>query len=462
MHSGRGAAEKPRGQAGESDMDTSLRVGGPGGKAAGSFKVALIHDWLTGMRGGEKVLEVFCEIFPEADLFTLLHIPGSVSKTIESRAIKTSFIQKLPFARRRYRNMLPLFPLAIEGFDLNGYDLVLSSSHCVAKGVIPPPGALHISYIHTPMRYVWDMRHDYFGGRGGLSGRLIALFSHYLRMWDVTSSARVDRFIANSAHVARRVEKYYRRPAHVIHPPVECSRFGLSRERGDFYLIVSAFAPYKRIDVAIEAFNTLGLKLKVIGTGQDGKRLRSMAKGNVEFLGWKSDEELAGYYARCKALVFPGEEDFGIVPLEAMACGRPVIAYGKGGALETIVPLNMHSEREARSLLRCQASESDMDTSLHVEDSPRLAAGSFNPAPGAKAPAGPPTGVFFYEQTPSALAGAVSLFEGGEKEFIPERIRERALGFSREAFKARIKDHVFKTYEEFRHGSSGGGERPDA
>ncbi|MBI5827560.1 MAG: glycosyltransferase [Deltaproteobacteria bacterium] len=388
------------------------------------MKVALIHDWLTGMRGGEKVLEVFCEIFPEADLFTLLHIPGSVSKTIENRSIKTSFIQRLPLARRRYRSMLPLFPLAIESFNLNGYDLVLSSSHCVAKGVIPPPGALHISYIHTPMRYVWDMRHDYFGGIGGVSGRLIALFSHYLRMWDVTSSARVDRFIANSAHVAKRVEKYYRRPAHVINPPVECSMFRLDRDRGDFYLIVSAFAPYKRIDVAIEAFNTLGLKLKVIGAGQDGKRLRSIAKGNVEFLGWKSDEELAGYYAGCKALVFPGEEDFGIVPLEAMACGRPVIAYGKGGALETIIPLN--------------------------------------PALGAKAPEGPPTGVFFYEQTPSALARAVSMFEEREKEFIPGRIRERALGFSREAFKARIKDYVFKGLEVFMAGSSGGGERGDA
>lgn len=388
------------------------------------MKVALIHDWLTGMRGGEKVLEVFCEIFPEADLFTLLHIPGSVSRTIEDRSIKTSFIQRLPFARRRYRSMLPLFPLAIEGFNLNGYDLVLSSSHCAAKGVIPPPGALHISYIHTPMRYVWDMRHDYFGRMGGVSGRLIALFSHYLRIWDVTSSARVDRFIANSAHVARRVEKYYRRPAHVIHPPVECSRFSLSREQGDFYLIVSAFAPYKRIDVAIEAFNALGLKLKVIGAGQDEKRLRSMAMGNVEFLGWKSDEELAGYYARCKALVFPGEEDFGIVPLEAMACGRPVIAYGKGGALETIAP--------------------------------------FNPAPGALAPEGPCTGVFFYEQTPSALARAVSMFEAGEKAFIPGRIREHALGFSRETFKAKIKDYVFKMYEEFKAGSSCGGESPDA
>lgn len=388
------------------------------------MKVALIHDWLTGMRGGEKVLEVFCEIFPEADLFTLLHIPGSVSSTIESRAIKTSFIQRLPLVRGRYRNMLPLFPLAIEGFDLSGYDLVLSSSHCAAKGVIPPPGALHVSYIHTPMRYVWDMRYDYFGGKGGATGRLIALFSHYLRMWDVTSSARVDSFIANSAHVARRVEKYYRRPAHVIHPPVECSMFRLDRDGGDFYLIVSAFAPYKRIDVAIEAFNTLGLSLKVIGAGQDGKRLKAMANANVEFLGWKPDGELAGYYARCKALVFPGEEDFGIVPLEAMACGRPVIAYGKGGALETIAPLN--------------------------------------PAPGAKASEGHATGVFFYEQTPAALAKAVSMFEEREKEFIPERIRERALGFSREAFKARIMDYVFKKYEEFKAGSSGGGGGGDA
>ncbi|MEK7773826.1 MAG: glycosyltransferase [Deltaproteobacteria bacterium] len=389
------------------------------------MKVALIHDWLTGMRGGEKVLEVFCEIFPDADLYTLLHIPGSVSKTIENRSIKTSFVQRLPLAGRRYRAMLPLFPLAIESFDLNGYDLVLSSSHCVAKGVIPPPGALHISYIHTPMRYVWDMRREYFGGKGWASGRLIALFSHYLRMWDVSSSARVDHFIANSAYVAKRVEKYYRRPAHVINPPVDCSMFRLNQERGgDFYLIVSAFAPYKRIDTAIEAFNGLGLKLKVIGTGQDEKRLKSMAGKNVEFLGWKTDKELADYYSRCKALVFPGEEDFGIVPLEAMACGRPVIAYGKGGALETIAPLN--------------------------------------PADGAKTPGNAPTGLFFHEQTPSALAGAVAEFEAREKEFVPELIRERALCFGKEAFKARIRDYIIKRHGEWKAGSSGGGERRGA
>ncbi|MBI1911575.1 MAG: glycosyltransferase [Deltaproteobacteria bacterium] len=375
------------------------------------MKVALIHDWLTGMRGGEKVLEVFCEIFPEADLYTLIHIPGSVSNIIENRKIKTSFVQRLPLVKKRYRAYLPLFPMAIESFNLNGYDLILSSSHCVAKGVIPSPKTLHISYIHTPMRYVWDMYYEYFGNKEGkLSGKAIAAFSHYLRMWDASSSSRVDHYIANSRHVAKRVEKFYRRDSAVINPPVDCGRFSLLDSKGDdFYLIVSAFAPYKRLDIAVEAFNKIGAKLKIIGTGQDEQKLKSMAGANIEFLGWKSDAEIADYYRRCRALIFPGEEDFGIVPLEAMACGRPVIAFGKGGALETIVPFEGTG----------------------------------------KANSGHPTGIFFYRQTPEALIEAINILENNPRSFEPSAIRNHALLFDRPIFKEKIKEFVTEKYNEF-------------
>ncbi len=381
------------------------------------MKTALIHDWLTGMRGGERVLEVFCELFPDADLYTLFHIPGSVSEVIEKRTIKTSFIQRLPFATKKYRHYLPLFPLAIEGFNLKEYDLILSSSHCVAKGIIPPPGALHISYIHTPMRYVWDLYGDYFGRdrMGWFSRKAISIFAHYLRIWDVTSSNRVDYFVANSSHIAKKVEKYYRRKAEVIYPPVDCSKFDLSEKVEDFYLIVSAFAPYKRIELAIEAFNQLGLPLKIIGTGQDEKRLKSMAGHHIEFLDWKSDAELVYYYAGCKALIFPGEEDFGIVPVEAMACGRPVIAYGKGGVLETVVPLN--------------SSRFTVHSSQLEEESP--------------------TGIFFYEQTPESLMEAIRYFEKNIELFDKKKIREHALKFDRSIFKERIDKFIHEKYEEF-------------
>lgn len=304
------------------------------------MKIALIHDWLTGMRGGERVLEVLCELYPEADIFTLIHIKGSVSETIESHKIITSKLQKKPFVEKKYRYYLPSMPKAIENFDLKDYDLIISSSHCVAKGVKPRNGALHICYCYTPMRYIWDMYDEYFGkGRANFITRMAMNMSRpKLKKWDVESSKRVDYFIAISNHIAQRIKTAYNRDSVVIYPPVNTDKFSISNEQvEDFYLIVSAFAPYKRIDLAIKAFNKLGYQLKIIGEGQENKKLKKIAGSNIEFLGWQPDEIIRRYYSKCKALIFPGEEDFGIVPVEAMACGRPVIAYKKGGALETVI-----------------------------------------------------------------------------------------------------------------------------
>jgi glycosyltransferase involved in cell wall biosynthesis len=364
------------------------------------MKVAIIHDWLTGMRGGERCLEVLCEIFPGADLFTLLHIPGSVSPMIEKRLIRTSFIQHLPFSKWRYRTYLPLFPMAIERFSLKGYDLILSCSHCVAKGVIPCPEALHISYLLTPMRYAWDMYEEYFGES---QNKIIPIFMHYLRLWDVTSSQRVDHFLCISKHVANRVEKFYRRKGEVIHPPVDTKRFGLRNQKEDFFLIVSSLTRYKRIDLAIEAFNRLRYPLKIIGSGPEEKRLRSVARSNVEFLGWQSDRVVSESYSACRALIFPGEEDFGIVPLEAMASGRPVIAYGKGGALETVIPYDQPDQ------------------------------------PGD----GVPTGLFFHEPNVDSVIGAVERFHKIEREFDPAAIRNHTLQWDRERFKEKMEKYIF-------------------
>jgi len=370
------------------------------------MKVALVHDWLTGMRGGEKVLEVFCELFPQARIFTLVHIEGSVSPKIEALPVRTSFIQKLPRVKRKYRSYLPLFPAAVEKMDVSGFDLVLSSSHCVAKGVIPRPGARHICYCHTPMRYVWNMYEQYFGeGRAGpLTRRLMPVIANYLRLWDSGTAGRVDRFVANSENVRNRIQRYYGRDADVIYPPVSTGNTYLSEKEGGYFLIVSAFAPYKRVDIAIQAFNHLREKLVVIGTGQDERLLKKMAGPNIEFLGWIDSNKLADYYSECRALIFPGEEDFGIVPLEAQCFGKPVIAYGAGGALETVK--GIWAEKTGESTGR-----------------------GF-------------TGLFFRRQTAEALAAAVERFAG--LSFDPAGIREHALSFGREIFKEKIRNYIEK------------------
>ena len=301
------------------------------------MRIALVHDWLTGMRGGEKVLDAICRLYPQADLFTLIHCPGRCTPAIENRRISTSWLNRLPAVQRYYRYLLPLAPGAIESFNLREYDLIISSSHCVAKGIRRDARAVHICYCHSPMRYVWSQSEAY-GRTMGLLGMALALFRDPLRRWDRRSSAGVDVFLANSRNVADRIGRAYNRPAEVVHPPVDVDFFTPAPvARESFYLIVGAMAPYKRVDQAIETFRSLpGRELIIIGTGQMASRLRRLAGANVRFPGHQSDESIRDHYRRCRALLFPGEEDFGIVPVEAMACGCPVIAYRAGGASETV------------------------------------------------------------------------------------------------------------------------------
>jgi glycosyltransferase involved in cell wall biosynthesis len=304
------------------------------------MKVALVHDWLTGMRGGERVLEVVCGLYPDADIHTLFHRRGSVSPAIERHRIHTSFLQHLPMARTQYRRYLPLFPFAVERFDLDGCDLVISSSHCAAKGVVAPGRARHVCYCHSPMRYAWDQFDAYFGPArvGAAASRWVyrPMLSRLAR-WDAATAGRVHRFIANSGHVAARIRRYYNREATIVYPPVDTVFFrpaALPPER--HFLIVSAFVPYKRLEIAIEACRRVGAPLRIVGTGPDRERLERMSGPDVTFLGQLTDEGVRDEYQRARALLMPGEEDFGIVPVEAQACGRPVVALGRGGALETV------------------------------------------------------------------------------------------------------------------------------
>jgi glycosyltransferase involved in cell wall biosynthesis len=361
-------------------------------------KVALVHDWLVTLRGGERVLEALCELFPGADLYTLIHQPGTMPPAIENRRIYTSFLQQIPGIHTRYRHFLPLFPRAIESFHLEGYDLVLSSSHCVAKGIRKPPGAKHLSYIHAPMRYMWDLFDDYFGpGRASLPVRTAALAARpWLQRWDRRSSAHVDRFLANSRNIATKIRRFWDREAGVVHPPVDLERFCASpldgTGRGGYFLWLGAFAPYKRLDIALEAFRNLDAPLWVVGSGQDAAKLTSgPLPAQIRFLGNVPDSEVPALYRDARALLFTGEEDFGLTPLEAQATGRPVIAYAKGGVLETVTPR---------------------------------------------------TGLFFSEQTPAALAAAVRQFDAWEAAFRPEEARAQAQRFAKQAFHRGILDEV--------------------
>ncbi|MGL4635493.1 MAG: glycosyltransferase [Beijerinckiaceae bacterium] len=291
------------------------------------------------MRGGEKVVESLCRLFPQADIFTHVYDPEAVSPLIRSHKVTTSFISRLPRPKQNYKSYLPLMPMALEQLDLRGYDLIISSESGPAKGIIPPPGALHACYCHSPMRYIWNMYHDYREQQGLLKRLAMAPLSHYVRNWDAVSSTRVDRYIANSHNVRQRINRYYHRGAHVIHPPVSVTDFAPvpADQLGDFHLMAGELVGYKRPDLAVEAFNRLGRKLVVIGGGEMLPAIQRLAGPTVSVLGPQPFDVLRDHYAHCRALVFPGEEDFGIVPVEAMASGRPVLAYARGGAKETVV-----------------------------------------------------------------------------------------------------------------------------
>ena len=363
-----------------------------------SPRVALVHDWLTGMRGGEKCLEVLCRRWPDARLYTLLHKRGSVSPIIEDRRPITSFLQRFPSVERYYRYMLPLMPFAAN-WRIADCDLLVSSSHCIAKAALPPRGVPHVCYCHTPMRYAWHMKESYFGGKfGRVKASLVDRLLRSMREWDRRTSDRVTHFIANSQTVQKRIRQSYGRESVVINPPVDTDFYTPAAiEREDFYLIVSAFAPYKRLDLAIESCRRLGRRLAIIGTGQDAARLRALAGPNVTFLGWQSNEAIRDHLRRCRALLFPGEEDFGIVPVEANACGTPVIAYGKGGATETIVPLGRSTA---------------------------------------------PTGVWFDEQTTAALTEAMERFERSAPAFHSGAIRRHALRFNSKRYELEMVDYL--------------------
>ncbi len=370
------------------------------------MRIAIVHDWLTGMRGGEKCLEVFCELFPDATVFTLLHIKGSVSAVIENMDIRTSYIQNLPGSERHYRQFLPFFPSAIQSFDLTGYDLILSSSHCVAKGIRKPEKAVHICYCYTPMRYAWRFFDEYFSDEPPLKRWLISRVIQSLKKWDLKTNKTVDYFIAISDNVKNRILEYYSRESTVIYPPADVDSHTAGNGDESFYLIVSALVPYKRVDIAVRAFNENGKRLVIIGKGPEQEELKKASKSNIEFLGWASEEDLDGYYAGCRALIFPGLEDFGIVPVEAQAYGKPVIAFAAGGVLETVVPFKDE-------------------------------AGSSSP-----------TGVFFDDQHPDSLNGAIEIFEKEKGRFLPAAIRANAVRFSRDRFKQEIDGYVKEKWHE--------------
>lgn len=371
-------------------------------------RIAIVHDWLTGMRGGERVLEELLELYPAADLFALLHVPGSVSPAIEARVVATSYVDRVPGARRAHRLFLPLYPSAAARLDVSGYDLVLSSSHCAAKGV-HTGGVPHLCYCHTPMRYVWDRQSDYL--RMGLASPLLRLtmltLAPPLRAWDVHSAARIDRIVANSWHVRERIAATWRRDAAVVHPPVQVDRFEPAARRADYHVIAGALVPYKRVDLAVRAFNDLGRRLLVVGDGPEYARLRALAGRTIEFAGRVEDAELARLLARARALIMPMVEDFGIIAVEAQAAGTPVIALAAGGALETVIGAKADT-RYGR--------------------------------PGPSVPPPAATGVFFQQQTPEALAQAVRVAD--LIDFDVAALRANARRFDRSVFRDAIGAHV--------------------
>jgi glycosyltransferase involved in cell wall biosynthesis len=352
------------------------------------MKIALVHDFLTQDGGAEKVLQVFTEMYPEAPIYMLFYDKNKVSTIFQNKNIITSFLQKIPFSHKSYQWFLPLMPIATEQLDLSDYDVVLSSTSAFMKGVITSDNATHVCYCHTPTRYLWTDTHDYIKNLpyNGLIKFFIPFLLHKLRIWDLLATKRVDHFVANSHTVEKRISKYYKRESTVIYPPVECEKFKITQLKGDFYLCGARLVPYKKIDLVIEAFNKTGKKLKVFGTGPEMNYLKKLAGDSVEILGKVSDTELIELYAQAKAFIHPQEEDFGITPVESMASGTPVIAYGVGGATETVI----HKK----------------------------------------------TGYLFNKQTPDALVHAIDEFE--KLQFNPQAIRQHALNFDKKKFKAEL------------------------
>ncbi|NRT56867.1 glycosyltransferase involved in cell wall biosynthesis [Leptothrix sp. C29] len=374
-------------------------------------RIAIVHEWFTTMAGSEKVVEQICHLYPEADVFAVFADPDMVSRTrfLQGRRLRTTFIQDLPKARTAFRSYLPLMPLAVEQLDLSGYDLVISSAHAVAKGVLTGPDQLHISYVHSPIRYAWDLQHQYLRESGldrGLKGWIAKWMLHKIRLWDYRTAAGVDHFVANSRFIGRRIHKVYGRSADVIYPPVDVDAFELCADKDDYYLTASRLVPYKRMDLIVQAFAQMPDKrLVVIGDGPEMPKLKAAAAPNIELLGYQEFSVLKHHLQCARAFVFAAEEDFGITPVEAQACGTPVIAFGRGGALETVV---------------------------------------MSPDP-AQA-----TGVFFPEQTVESLVEAVRVFESHPEGFRPEVCRRHAERFSVDQFRQSFSAYVTARVTEFR------------
>lgn len=374
------------------------------------MKVAIVHDWLTVYAGAERVLEQMLLCYPDSDVFSLVDfIPASNRGFLQNKIVTTSFIQKLPYARRVYRSYLPFMPLAIEQFDLSSYDLIISSSHAVAKGVLTGPDQLHICMCYSPIRYAWDLQHQYLQESGltkGVKGLIAKLFLHKIRIWDLRTANGVDEFIAISNFISRRIWKVYRRKSTVIYPPVDIDSFGICSKKENYYLTASRMVPYKKIELIVNAFREMPDKnLVVIGDGPDFEKIKMSAGPNVSLLGYQSFDVLSEHMKSSKAFIFAAEEDFGITPLEAQASGTPVIAYGKGGALETI-------------------------SGSSLDDKKR-------------------TGVFFYHQTTKALIAAVHEFEALAVKISPEDCRMNAIRFSPQHFRDQFKSYVDKAYQKF-------------
>lgn len=355
------------------------------------MKIALVHDWLTNMGGAEQCVLNFMDVYPEAPIYTSMFVKDNVDERFSAKKVVTTFLQR--FVKKGHQKLFPLMPLAFERLDLTDFDVVLSSTSCCAKGIITGPNCEHFCYCHTPIRYVWARSFEYMQGMGKIKRCLCSILLHYMRLWDFSAAQRVDHFIANSTEVQRRIKKYYNRDSVVIFPPVRCSLFSMSDTDGDYFLVVSRLVYYKRFDLAVKACTKLGKKLIVIGDGPERKNLEAMAGPTVQFLGRQPDEVVQKHMAECKALLFPGEDDFGIVPVEAEACGRPVIAYGMGGALDTVVPGK--------------------------------------------------TGVLFYEQTEESIAEAIEKFES--MNFDKQEIRNHALKFDESEFKRQIETYISET-----------------